>query len=1016
MKRLSYLIVFASFIAAFTWLSRTPDTSRVILTVGKEAEAGIDNDWFMTQRSYPRESVPTLALRKMKKAMATQFYSKRSLRSSFATSDWTLVGPSNIGGRITSAAIHPTNPDIMYVGAASGGVWRSTDRGYYWENIFNESFSIGSLTLDPTNPNVIYVGTGEANPAGVATYPGDGIWRSTDAGASWSNIGLGLTGHIGKIIINPSNPNLILAATQGLYRGKTQERGVYRSSDYGSNWTRVLFLNDTTGACDLVMDPSDTNIIYAAMWTRYRTPQVSIIGGPDGGLFLSVDGGLNWSPMYGGFPTNTVNLGRISLTYAPSDSSIMYALVASGAGWDGIYKSTTGGTSWTETFAGSGGEGQVWYNNVIAVDPTNSNLVWAGMTSMYRSTNGGTVFTNSQPGGVHVDHHAMAYAPSDPNIFLLGNDGGVFISENAGVSWRKSYHLPITQFYAGTVSFQNPLNVLGGTQDNGSLRTFTSVDSEWTSFYGGDGFYCLVDPTDPNYVYAESQNGGLGYSTNGGSSFNFGASGIAGGDRKNWETPIAMDLQHPKTLYTGTHRMYRTKNNMQSWTVISGDLTFGNGGRVGTISTIDVSPTDSTVVYVGTDDGRVWVTTNYGTNWTEIGTSLPQRWVTRVTVDPESAAIAYVTLSGFIEYDNAGHVYRTTDYGASWTNIGSSLPDVPVNDIVVDPLDRSVLYIATDLNVMYTTNLGASWDILGNNLPETSVHDLALHGPTRKLVAFTHGRSIYAYGLSTSLVAVDVDILPKWNLISNPVVTLNKAVDMLFPDATGSAYAYSSGLGYQTRDSMENGSGYWLKFPDQAGQSATISGEPLTSDSVDVLNGWNLIGSISVPVETAGIGSSPGGLIVSQFFGYDNGYSAADTIRPGKAYWVKVSGSGKIVLSSSAASSGNRVRIVATNDQPPPPPAEVFADQFEGGFRLSQNYPNPFNPSTVIRYVLPNSGRVNITVYDVLGKEVARLVDEVQEAGVKEIAWKPLGVPSGVYYYTLNMEQKSETRKMMYLK
>ncbi|MBM4166180.1 MAG: T9SS type A sorting domain-containing protein [Ignavibacteria bacterium] len=707
----------------------------------KEQE-NLDNDWFITQRSFPREDIPFQVLENAKSEMNTRFANKKT------SGMWTLAGPTNIGGRITSLIIHPTNENIFFAGSASGGVWKTTDNGNTWTNIFNEHFSIGALSFDPTNPNCIYVGTGEANPAGVATYPGNGVWKTTNGGETWANIGLESTGHIGKIVVNPNYPQEIFVAALGLYRGKTQERGVFKSSNGGANWNRVLFLNDTTGATDIVFHPMNSSRMFAAMWTRYRTPRYSVISGVASGLFLSTNGGENWTQVTAGFPNNDENLGRISLAISSSNPNTIFALVADGVNVKGVYKSTNGGNDWHQVNDGAEMfESQVWYNNIIVVHPTNANVVWLGMTSFYKSTNGGTSFSDILSFDVHVDQHAMEYAPSNPNKIVLGNDGGIFVSTNGGTSWNKSLNLPITQFYAGTIDFQFSNKLLGGTQDNGTLRTSNSTHSSWSEIYGGDGFYCLVDPTDSNFVYAEYQNGGLGFSTDGGNSFEDGTNGIGANDRFNWSTPIAMDLQHPKTLYVGTQRVYRTKDNMQNWTAISGDLTYGNGGRVGTISTIDVSQTDSNVIYVGTDDSRVWVTTNGGTNWVNIDDSLPNRWATRVSVDPESANIAYVTLSGFNVYDFGGHIFRTTNFGATWSNIGESLPDIPINDVIVDEQNRSHLYIATDLNVMFTTNVGETWNILGENFPDVSVHDLTLHSPTRKLVAFTHGRSAFSYNI-----------------------------------------------------------------------------------------------------------------------------------------------------------------------------------------------------------------------------------------------------------------------------
>ena len=808
----------------------------------KEREANRDNDWFMAQRSFPHDEIPDNALETAKQQMKQRFASSKTAGL------WTLVGPSNIGGRITSLLIHPDNPDVIYAGSASGGVWRTTDNGASWENIFNEHFSIGALAFDETNQDILYVGTGEANPAGVATYPGNGLWKTTNAGATWTNIGLTQTGHIGKILINPNNENELYVAALGRYRKKTQERGVFKTTDGGNSWNKILFLNDTTGATDIIMDPLNSNHLIAAMWTRYRTPRYSIVAGISGGLFSTTNGGSSWKRDTSGFPHNDENLGRISLTYAPSNTSIIYALVANFVNAGGAYKSTNNGNSWTQTFDGSGlGESQVWYNNIIVVHPNNPNLVWIGMTSMYKSTNGGISFDDALPWTVHVDHHAMAYAPSDASRIVLGNDGGIFTCDDGGATWTKSYNLPITQFYAGTIDAQYPTHLFGGTQDNGTNRTHTGAHDSWFEFYGGDGFYCLVDPTDSNYIYAEYQNGGLGYSTDGGNTFNDGTDSNIVDDRTNWSTPFAMDLQHPKTLYAGTYRIYRTKNNMQSWTQISNDLTYGNGGRVGTISTIDVSQTDSNVLYVGTDDGRVWMTKTGGANWIAIDDSLPNRWVTRVAIDPDSSHIAYVTLSGFNVYDFGSHIYRTTNFGASWKNIAGNLPDIPINDIVIDPQYNNHLYIATDLNVMFTTNLGETWQIPGENFPDVSVHDLAIHSATRTLVAFTHGRSALAFHLVT-------------------------------------------------------------------GVREEISGMPQK-------------------------------------------------------------------------------------------------------FSLEQNYQNPFNPQTTIRFSLQATGNVTLKFYDILGKEVATLMNnETMQAGKHSVLFSGDKLPGGIYFYRLTAGTFSETKKMVLMK
>jgi photosystem II stability/assembly factor-like uncharacterized protein len=722
---------------------------------GMEAENesdAIDNDWFMLQRVYPHDDVDPVLYERARQSLRVHALNK----AASVIPKWKSIGPSNVGGRITSLALHPTNPKILYAGAAAGGVWKSTDGGSRWANVFNGSASIGSLILSPANPEIVYVGTGEGNPGGVAIYPGNGIWRSTNGGQSWTNLGLTNAGQIGKLAIHPDSPNRVFAAVLGRYRSRTQDRGIYRSVDSGATWQRVLFLNDTTGACEVVIDPADQNRIYAAMWNRYRPLTYSIIGGIKSGVWISTDGGDQWAQATNGFPFNDANLGRVSLAIAPSQPSTVYALASDGTGVRGVYKTTDSGNSWAQVMTGTpfSSESQVWYNNFIAVHPTDPNTLFAGMTEMYKSTDGGATWSDVSS-TMHVDHHAIVFTPNSPTDIVVGNDGGVFLSTNTGSSWNKSFHLPITQFYAGTIDFSNPQRYLGGTQDNGTPRTMTGSDSNWTSIYGGDGFYVLVDPKNPNRIYAESQYGGLGYSTDGGANFLDGTSGITSTDRKNWCTPIAMDQNSTLTLYTGTHRLYKSTNGMQSWTAISDDLTRGANGRIGTITTIDVARTDPKVVYAGTDDGKVSVTTDGGISWMDVTGTLPVRWVTRVTIDPDSANVAYVTQSGFLEDLFSSHLNKTTDFGKTWTSVGEDLPNIPLNDVIIDPVYRGYLYIATDVGVMVSINSGKNWNVLGTELPEVPVQDLALHSPTRKLAAFTHGRSVYAFDLTT-LTSVNV--------------------------------------------------------------------------------------------------------------------------------------------------------------------------------------------------------------------------------------------------------------------
>jgi len=696
-------------------------------------------EWFERQRAFPFDEVP------MEEYLKSIEYVKNSMEINQTdnSSPWTLAGPTNVEGRITIAAIHPSNPQIVYVGTANGGLWKSTNFCQNWTSVFDNqnTSSIGAITIDPLNPDIIYCGTGEANSL-RSYYPGTGIYKSTNGGSNWTAIGLDSSYCIGNISINPSNTQEIYVAAGGWTRRKNTQRGIYKSNNGGASWIRSLFIADSVSAIDVAIDPNNPSKVFAAMWERQRREDYIKYGGAKSGLFVTTNSGTNWIQVSGGFPLNDNNLGRISIDIARSNSQIIYALTASTSGATrGVYKSINGGSNWTLVNASvAPSSNYAWFNRICKVDPSNPNKLFCGGLNMELSNNGGTSFSSVSIS--HVDQHAVAFAPSNPNYILLGNDGGVDYSTNGGSTWIESNSLPITQFYAGEIDYNNPNTILGGTQDNGTNRTNGSV-SGWNHIYGGDGFYCLVDYLNPQRVYASSQLGGLGRSIDGGNSFTGATSGLDL-TYTNWMTPYVMDKNNPLTLYCGTYKIHKTTNGMQSWTVISPDLANAHTANLGTITTVDVSKSNPNVIYCGTDDANVWVTTNSGTNWTKINSGLPYRWVTRVATHPDSANVCYVTLSGYKVDSTGSHIFRTTNYGLSWTSIRGNLPDAPINDVVIDPANTNTLFIGTDITVMYSTDLGAQWFVLSTGIPSNvPCHDITFHPLTRTLVVWTHGRSAF---------------------------------------------------------------------------------------------------------------------------------------------------------------------------------------------------------------------------------------------------------------------------------
>ena len=725
----------------------------------REAELqSMPGDWFFRQRAYPQGYIDP-ELRKASLMQAEQLKAQMNLHLS---PTWQFRGPTNVGGRITTMAISQQNPNILYIGAADGGVFKSTNAGVNWIPLTDDqrSLSMGAIAVDPTNDNILYAGTGEANSSGDS-YDGFGVMKTTNGGTTWFSTGLEETRHIGKIVIDPTNTQVVYVAGMGnLFTGNSG-RGVYKTTDGGSSWTQVLFVNDTTGVVDIDINTQNPNILMAASWQRRRGPEGRIyVGGPGTGVYRTTDAGATWTLLSNGLPAPASNTGRPGIAIAASNPLVAYVEYADDPGnFLGVYKTTDGGDSWTRTSDGAlssitGGFG--WYFGNVFVNPTNENNVYVFGVQIGKSTNGGASWTVQNTS--HADNHAMAFDPTNQSILYIGHDGGLSKSTNGGTSWfrQADQDLPISQFYAGYIDYLNPNASIGGMQDNGTPRTQTGGLSNWSSINGGDGFFAVIDYSNSNYQYAESQYGAIVRTSNNWSSSQGGSSWFTG--RKNWSTPIVIDPNNPQVLYTGSERLHRTTTRAASWTPISPDLTNGpvpNFSAYATITTIDVAATDSNAIIVGTDDANVWVTTNLGGTWTNVKAGLPNRWVTCVRFDPGDRNTAYVTMSGYRADSYLPHIFRTTNIGSSWQDISGNLPEAPIDVVVVDPQYANRLYIGTDVGAFFTTNTGQTWSPMGVGLPNVVVDDMHLHQPTRMVRAFTHGRSMWQIGID-SLVVTDV--------------------------------------------------------------------------------------------------------------------------------------------------------------------------------------------------------------------------------------------------------------------
>jgi len=702
---------------------------------------------------------------------------------------WRCIGPANMGGRIDDFAVVENQPSVIYAATASAGVWKTVNNGIIWEPIFDKQnvSTIGAIAIAPSDPSIVWVGTGEANNRQSSSW-GDGVYKSTDAGKTWTNMGLKDTHHIGRIVIHPQNPDILFVAALGHLWGANKERGLYKTTDGGKTWKNTLFIDENTGFVDVAMDPLSPDTLYAAAYQRRRRGWGFNGGGPGSTLYKTTDGGETWTKLTEGLPTG--NTGRIGISIYRRNPNIVYAIIEHKEG--GVFRSEDKGLHWKKM---SDTNPRPMYYSQIRVDPNNDQRIWVLGSPMYYSEDGGKTFKTDLVRRIHVDHHALWINPANSNHMVLGCDGGINISYDRGRSWDFISSIPIGQFYEIGFDMRKPYYVYGGLQDNGSWGGPSAtrnrvgiINDDWFVIGGGDGFYTQVDPTDHNTVYAESQNGNL---------FRFdlktGESKFISPlpeDRKkpyrfNWNSPILISPHNPKTIYYGGNRVFKSTDRGETWTA-SPDLTAQqeqaklpvmgvlpskdtlslNDGIAfyADIITISESPLKEGLLYVGTDDGNLQVSQDGGNTWKNVIEKVPgvpkHTYASRVVASHFEEGRAYATFDGHRNDDFKAYVYVTENYGESWKSIASNLPEGgTINVIREHHKNPNLLFVGTERGAYISFNRGAHWVMIKSNFPIVPVDDIAIHPRENDLIFGTHGRSIWILDDITPLSTLSKEVL-----------------------------------------------------------------------------------------------------------------------------------------------------------------------------------------------------------------------------------------------------------------
>ncbi len=709
------------------------------------------------------------------------------------------IGPAFMSGRIADIAIDPNDESVWYVAVGSGNVWKTVNAGVTWKPIFEDQsvYSTGCITIDPNNSSTIWLGTGE-NVGGRHVSWGDGIYKSTDSGETWDNMGLKQSQHIAEILIHPENSNIIWVASQGPLWSSGGERGVYKSIDGGATWKQTLGDAVWTGATEIIMDPRNPDVLYCATWDRHRTVAAYMGGGPGSGIHKSTDGGETWTKLSKGLPES--NLGKTGLCLSPQKPDVIYAAVELDLRKGGLFKSMDGGMTWAkQSDAITGGTGPHYYQELYAC-PHNYDRLYLMDNNAQISDDGGKTFRRMNEKNKHGDNHSINFKMSDPDYLLLGSDGGIYETFDLCKNWRYIENLPITQFYDIAIDDAEPFyNVYGGTQDNSTEGGPSRTDniqgiqnSDWKVVLNWDGHQPATEPGNPNIVYAQRQQGTLSrldMATGEAMDIQPQAGADDPHERFNWDAPILVSPHDPKQLFFGSQRLWRSNNRGDSWTAISTDLSRNENrftlpimGRqqsinnpwdvyamsnYNTISMVDESPVQRDLIYVGTDDGLIQITEDGGATWNKTEASrlsgVPQRaYINDIKADLFDANVAYMAMDNHKEGDFRPFLFKTSDKGKSWKSITANLPKNNIIwRIVQDHVDKNLIFIGTEFGIYATRDGGGSWTQLKGGLPTISFRDLKIHRRENDLVAASFGRSIYILDDFSSLRNMNDQVLNK---------------------------------------------------------------------------------------------------------------------------------------------------------------------------------------------------------------------------------------------------------------